>query len=155
MNGNAWDTEFNPIAKYVDKMAEVPGNRYFKANVYHMKTDNFGQKLYNEMYDIYHSSDPGLKHFRWVVRTNSYDHVFPTDTFNNIGIIRYPTATHAKDFLFAFSGIREYYTITGSTNLKLDEYASKANASVVIKEYTLDHPVYDVYKDIYNYEYQN
>lgn len=58
-------------------------------------------------------------------------------------------------FLSSFDGISEYYTITGSTNLKLDEHVSKANVSVVVKEYTTAHPVYNEYKDIYNYEYQN
>lgn len=153
-NGNAWDTQFNPVAKYVSQMATVSGDRYFKANVYHMKTDNFGQALYNRLNDIYQSSSPGLKHFRWVVGTNSYDHIFPTNKFNDIGIIKYPKSTHTKDILFAFSGESEYYTITGSANLKLDEHASKANASIVVKEYTTDHPVYNAYKDIYNYQYQ-
>lgn len=154
-NGNAWDVEFNPIAKYVDQMASTPGDRYFKANVYHLKTDNFGKKLYDELYAMYHDASPGLKHFRWVVNVNSYNHVFPTNQFNDIGIIKYPKATHAKDYLFAFSGISEYYTITGSTNLKLDEHVSKANVSVVIKEFTTAHPVYNEYKEIYNYQYQN
>ncbi len=152
-NGNAWDTNFNPIAKYVNRMSTVSGDRYFKANVYHLKTDNFGKKLYTEMNNIYSSQTPGLKHFRWVVNTNSYDHVFSTNNFNNIGIIKYPKPTHAKDVLFAFSGVSEYYTVTGSTNLKLDEHVSKANASIVIKEFTTDHPVYNAYKDIYNYQY--
>lgn len=152
-NGNAWDTTFNPVAKYVAQMAVLPGDRYFKANVYHLKTDNFGKQLYNELYNIYHSASPGLKHFRWVVKTNSYEHIFPLSNFNNIGIITEPAATHSKDYLFAFSAVSRYYTITGSTNLKLDEYTSKANSSVVIKENTTAHPVYNAFKDIYNYEY--
>lgn len=154
-NGNAWDPDFNAVAKYVDQMDSTSGNRYFKANVYHLKTDNFGEKLYSELEDIYNAPGSDVRHFRWVVRTNSYDHVFATSNFNNIGIIKYPSDTHAKDYLFALSGISEYYTITGSTNLKLDEYVSKANASVVVKEYDTSHPVYNAYKDIYNYQYQN
>lgn len=152
-NGNAWDINFNPVAKYVTQMASLTGDRYFKANVYHLKTDNFGKKLYNELSAIYNSSSPGLKHFRWVVRTNSYESVFPLSNFNNIGIITQPAATHAKDILFAFSGSSAYYTITGSTNLKLDEHVSKANSSIVVKEFTTVHPVYNAYKDIYNYQY--
>lgn len=152
-NGNAWDTVFNPVAKYVNQMASVPGDRYFKANVYHLKTDNFGKKLYNELNNIYQSSSPGLKHFRFVVNTNSYEPIFPLGNFANIGIIRTPKPTHAKDYTFAFSGLSEYYTVTGSANLKLDEYASKANASIVVKEYTTAHPVYSAYKDIYEYQY--
>ncbi len=152
-NGNAWDTTFNPIAKYVSRMASVSGDRYFKANVYHLKTDNFGRKLYNELYNIYNSGVPGLKHFRFVIKENSYENVFPLSNFNNIGIITEPAATHAKDVLFAFSGVTSYYSITGSTNLKLDAHCSKANASVVVKEYTTAHPVYNAFKTIYEYQY--
>lgn len=154
-NGNAWDPSFNPVAKYVDKMASAPGDRYFKANVYHLKTDNFGHKLYDELAGIYSSPSPGLKHFRLVVKTNSYDDVFATSNFNNIGIVKFPRLTHAKDYLFALSGLSEYYTVTGSTNLKLDEFASKANASVVVKEFTTDHPVYNAYKAVYEYQYED
>ncbi|OMF21643.1 hypothetical protein BK133_28015 [Paenibacillus sp. FSL H8-0548] len=154
-NGNAWNTTFNPIAKYVNRMASLTGDRYFKANVYHLKMDNFGQKLYNEMSNIYNSSSPGLKHFRWVANLNSYEHLTPASVFNNIGIIKYPKLTHAKDYLFAFNNASEYYTITGSTNLKLDEFVSKANASITVKEFTSDHPVYNEYKEIYNYQYTN
>ena len=73
--------------------------------------------------------------------------------FNNVGIMRYVKPTHAKNLMFAFSGISAYYTLTGSTNLKLDENTSKANSTIVVKEYTTDHPVYNTYKDIYEYQF--
>lgn len=104
-NGNAWDTSFNPVAKYVDEMASVPGNRYIKVNMYHLKTDNFGKKFYEKLEDIYNSESSGLKHFRFVVNTNSYNSIFPLSNFNNIGIIKSSAATHSKDVLFAFSGL--------------------------------------------------
>jgi len=152
-NGNAWDPAYNPIAKYVEQMADATGDRYFKANVYHLKTDNFGHKLYDRLKEIYDSSTPGLKHFRFVVKTNSYETQFPISNFNNIGIAKYKRLTHAKDYLFALSGESKYFTVTGSANLKLDEYASKANNSVVIKETDPAHPVYSAYKEIYEYQY--
>lgn len=152
-NSDGWDPQFNPVAKHVEEMAGVSGNRYFKANVYHLKTDSFGQRLYYEMRAIYDSSSSGEKHFRWVVRKNSNEANFSLNRFNEIGIIKHPRLTHAKNVQFALSGVTRYYVVTGSTNLKQDAYVSKANASVVIKEYTTAHPVYNEYKLIYQYEY--
>ena len=152
-HGDAWDMEFNPVAKFISKMATVPGDRYLKANVYHIKMDNFGEKLYSELQSIYQSPLSGLKHFRFLAKTNSYESSRPLEVFNNIGIIHQPKNTHSKDMLFAFSGISTYYTMTGSTNLKLDEYTSKANSSIVVKEYTTAHPVYNAFKEIFNYQF--
>lgn len=153
VQGNAWDTSYNPVAKFVSQMATVPGDRYLKANMYHLKMDKFGSKFYQELQNIYLSPAAGLKHFRLMVKTNSYETTRPLSIFNNVGIIHYPKNTHCKDVTFAFSGISTYYTVTGSTNLKLDDYASKANSSMVVKEYTTDHPVYSAYKDIFNYQF--
>ena len=152
-NGNAWDVNFNPIAKYVEMMAATSGNRYFKTNTYHLKMDNFGKKLYDRLYQIYNAGDGGLKHYRLVVNTNSYEHVYPLSLFNNIGIIKEPKLTHAKDTTFALSSLSQYYSVTGSANLKLDAHFSKANNNIVVKEYTTEHPVYNAYKSIYEYQY--
>ena len=43
-------------------------------------------------------------------------------------------------------GARKYVVISGSTNLKRDGNANKANASVVILENESDHTIFDVYK---------
>ena len=61
--------------------------------------------------------------------------------------------THSKDMIFAFSQHSRYASITGSTNFKLDAITSKANHSLVIKEFTTAHPVYNVFKDIFEYQY--
>jgi hypothetical protein len=153
VQGNAWDTMFNPVAKYVSQMATVSGDRYIKVNMYHLKMDNFGKKFYNELENIYQSSSPGLKHFRFLAKENSYQATRPLSVFNSVGIMRYVKPTHAKNLTFAFSGISTYYTLTGSTNLKLDDNASKANSTIVVKEYTTDHPVYNAYKDIFEYQF--
>ncbi len=57
--------------------------------------------------------------------------------------------THCKDVLFSFmkDGSRKYVVITGSTNLKRDGNANKANASVAILENNTDHAVFDTYKN--------
>lgn len=153
-SGNAWDTQFNPVAKYVSEMANTPGNRYLKVSVYHLKTDAFGQKLHTELGGMYQSPALGspFTDFRFVVYTNSDEDVFPLSTFSNIGIMNYPKPTHAKNIQFALSGIDTYYTVTGSTNLKQDEYVSKANSSIVIKEYTTAHPIYSAFKEIFEYQ---
>jgi len=152
-NSDAWDTTFNPIAKYVDMMASTSGSRYLKFNVYHLKMDNFGQRLYDELYDIYNDSSSGTKHFRLVAKTNSLESTRPLSVFNNIGAITEPAATHCKNYTFAFSGLSEYYSITGSANLKLDAFTSKANALVEIKETTTAHPIYSIFKTIYELQY--
>lgn len=153
VQGDGWDTSFNPVAKYVSQMASVPGDRYLKVNMYHLKMDNFGKRFYKELEQIYLSPAAGLKHFRMLAKENSYQDTRPLEVFNNIGIMRYLKPTHAKNLTFAFSGISTYYTLTGSTNLKLDDNASKANTTLVVKEYTTAHPVYNAYKDIFEYQF--
>ena len=153
VQGNAWDPAFNPVARYVSQMATVGGDRYLKVNMYHLKMDNYGKKFYNELQSIYQSPGSGLRHFRFLAKENSYQSTRPLSVFNSIGIMRYIKPTHAKNITFAFSGISTYYTLTGSTNLKLDENASKANSTIVVKEYTTDHPVYNAYKDIFEYQF--
>ncbi|GIG70030.1 hypothetical protein Pen01_63250 [Phytomonospora endophytica] len=155
---DAWNTTFNPIAKYVDQMAKVSGDRYLKVNMYHLKTDDFGERLYQELKKIYDSPDTALKHFRFIVKTNTgNEELSLQSTYGEIGKLKYYEAdhgvkkTHTKNTMFAFSGPHEYYSITGSTNLKYDENTSKANSSLVIKEFTTDHPVYNEYKKIYEY----
>lgn len=61
--------------------------------------------------------------------------------------------THSKDMIFAFSQHSRYASITGSTNFKLDAVTSKANHSLVIKEFTTAHPVYNEFKKIFEYQY--
>ncbi len=153
VQGNAWDVNFNPVAKYTSQMATQTGNRYLKVNVYHFKMDNFGTTFYNELANIYNSNSSGTKHFRFVVKENTYESTFSLTNLNNIGIVKFPKPTHAKDITFAFSNIGSYYTLTGSTNLKLDDNLSKANSTIVVKEFTSEHPIYNAYKDIYNYQY--
>lgn len=153
VQGNAWDVNFNPVAKYVSQMAVTSGDRYLKVNMYHQKMDNFGKKLFSELQSIYTSNTSGLKHFRFMAKENSYQTTRPLSIFNNIGIMKFEKPTHAKNLTFAFSGISTYYTLTGSTNLKLDENASKANSTLVVKEYTTAHPVYNAYKDIFEFQF--
>ena len=43
-------------------------------------------------------------------------------------------------------GSRKYVVISGSTNLKRDGNANKANASVAILENEKDHSIFDAYK---------
>lgn len=156
---DAWNTTFNPIAKYVDQMGTLDGARYLKVNVYHLKTDAFGRRLYEKLAAIYDPANPDLTHFRFVVQTNTGNSDWPLqghyDTIGKLWYAEDPDTvvkeTHTKNTTFAFSGAREYYSITGSTNLKADENNSKANTSLVIKEFTTDHRVYDEYKRIFEY----
>ncbi len=154
-NGNAWDVDFNPIAKYVEMMANTSGNRYFKTNTYHLKMDNFGKKLYDRLEEIYKNDDGWKRQFRFVINTNSYRNNYPLSMFKDIGKIKEPALTHAKDTTFALSGLVQYFSVTGSTNLKLDANCSKANHTTVIKEYTTKHPVYNAFKEIYQYQYKD
>lgn len=156
---DAWNTAFNPIAKYVDQMGTLDGARYLKVNVYHLKTDAFGQRLYEKLAAIYDPANPDLTHFRFVVQTNTGNGDWPLQgNYDRIGKLWYaedPTTvvkeTHTKNTTFAFSETQQYYSITGSANLKSDENLSKANSSLVIKEFTTDHPVYNEYKKIFEY----
>jgi hypothetical protein len=160
--GDAWNPAYNPVANYVSMMGNTNGDRYLKVNAYHLKTDAFGQKLYSELLRIKNATDTtGSRDFKFVVNVNSNEPPplgdveggISVNEFNDVGVMHFDKPTHGKNYMFAFSGVQNYFTITGSANLKKDEYESKANTSVVFKEYTTAHPIYNAFKEIFEYQY--
>ena len=139
---NAWDAEFNPLVKYVNKLIES-SNGYLKINVYHLKTDAFGDKLI----DILNDANLDNLNIKSVFKKNSAGDgkaVFPKYNGQNFG-----ASTHAKNYMFALSDIRQYYSMIGSANAKADAFNSKANNILVFCERPAKgraHPVYDVFK---------
>ena len=147
-NDDAWDPNFNPIAKYTEILADAPGERLYHSNVYHMKTDNFVRAFFDRMEALYRTA-PSRTHLHWRVRTNTYQDHFSIDRFNAIGEATYRHATHTKDTLIGLPDQGIYYTLTGSANMKLDEHVSKANATLVIKETGRAPDVYSFMCDVF------
>ncbi|MBO7429400.1 MAG: hypothetical protein J6U56_00075 [Spirochaetia bacterium] len=97
---------------------------------------------------------------KWVIETSTSPHRFSGDGgfLKGLSIISGNKAlyykadhkykTHCKDVLFSYikDGAPKYVVITGSTNLKRDDNANKANASVAILESKDDHALFDAFK---------
>ena len=97
---------------------------------------------------------------KWIIETSTSPHRFSNDTGFRKGMdlisgnkalyykADHKYLTHCKDVLISYvkDGNRKYITISGSTNLKRDGNANKANASVAILEDKTDHSIFDTYK---------
>ncbi len=140
---NAWDTTFNPLAKYVEAL-NTDGNRYFKMNVYHFKSDPFGLCLKDQLQTLHDGGSVNIKSAFNKNSLESGDNNFPE--FD--GQV-YPAATHAKCYMFAMSETGHYYCIIGSSNAKADAFNSKANNLLVFRELAGDgsHVLYDFFKE--------
>ena len=97
---------------------------------------------------------------KWIIETSTSPHRFQGESgfLKGLELISKGKAlyykadhkykTHCKDVLLSYNkdGVHKYVVITGSTNLKRDGNANKANASVVILEDKTDHSIFDTYK---------
>lgn len=97
---------------------------------------------------------------KWVIETSTTPHRFSNNSGFRSGMdmisnnqALYHKAdkiykTHCKDVIMSYTkdGLEKYVTITGSTNLKRDGNAQKANASVAVIEDGTDHSIFDAYK---------
>ena len=97
---------------------------------------------------------------KWIIETSTSPHRFTNDTGFRKGMelisggkalyykADHKYQSHCKDVLISYikDGSQKYVTISGSTNLKRDGNANKANASVVILENEKDHSIFDAYK---------
>ena len=97
---------------------------------------------------------------KWIIETSTTPHRFSDGTGFRKGMdlisgnkalyfkADHKYQSHCKDVLFSYmkDGSRKYVTISGSTNLKRDGNANKANASIAILENEKDHSIFDAYK---------
>ena len=97
---------------------------------------------------------------KWIIETSTSPHRFSNDTGFRKGMelisdgkalyykADHKYLSHCKDVLLSYmkDGVRKYVVISGSTNLKRDGNANKANASVVILENEGEHSIFDTYK---------
>ena len=97
---------------------------------------------------------------KWIIETSTSPHRFSgemgfrkgLDIISGNKALYYKAdhryKTHCKDVLLSYmkGGERKYVVISGSTNLKRDGNANKANASIVMLEDEADHTIFDAYK---------
>lgn len=139
---DAWDVDFNPVAARTnDLQNSVAGMRSVKIDMYHWKYDTFGERLVEEL-----RGAPTPRSIEAVVNVDSRAGL--VGAFTGVGDLEFGAQTHAKNFLYAFTGVAapEYFTITGSTNAKWDAYCSKSNNQLQIREAAAAHSVYDWHK---------
>ena len=112
--------------------------------MYHLKTDTFGLRLYNELKMINN------------INIESAIHKDSKNGAKNLFIqfdeLYWAAPTHAKNYTISenIPGSKVYYSITGSTNAKWDAYCSKSNNQLVIKEID-NHYIHDIFVENFNY----
>lgn len=140
---SSWDTIYNPVAKVVNEIGDDGYERELTINMYHLKTDTFGLRLYNELKTI------GNINIKSAIHLDSRNGA--RDLFSKLGELYWAAPTHTKNYTVCVNthDSRIYYSITGSTNAKWDAYCSKSNNQLVIKE--TDNPyIHDAFVDIFN-----
>lgn len=145
---SSWDILNNPVAKIINNMKDRVHEKEININMYHLKSDEFGLRLYNELKRIDNITVKSAIH--------RDSHNLSQTLFNDLGDLTWNAPTHAKNY-----SIKErlpdgnvYYTISGSTNGKWDAYYSKGNNQLLIQE-TADSYIHDVFVDIFNSAFTN
>lgn len=154
---NFWMPDYNPVAKLTDSLIRRPDQvKYVKINMYRLDYDDFGKQLYKKLKLVKESTNVKIAFKRDKMKEGGEPENSKVyfDSLDND--LKFKARTHAKNYLFAFSsgGPREYFTITGSTNAKVNAYCSKANNQLVIKETSSDHPVYSEFKKVFEDAYR-
>ena len=140
---SSWDTLYNPVAKIVNGIIDDEYESKLTINMYHLKTDTFGLRLYHELKTVKNID------IKSAIHTDSRNQA--RNLFSELGELHWAAPTHAKNYTI-YKNTPEskvYYSITGSTNAKWDAYCSKSNNQLVIKE--VDNPyIYDIFVEIFN-----
>ena len=141
---SSWDTIYNPVAKLVNRIKNHEYETELRINMYHLKTDAFGLRLYNELKTINNINIESAIH------KDSRNGA--QNLFNELGNLYWAAPTHAKNYIISENkpGSIVYYSITGSTNAKWDAYSSKSNNQLVIKEID-NHYIHDIFLENFNY----
>ena len=141
---SSWDTIYNPVAKLINGIKNREYESNLKINMYHLKTDTFGLRLYNELKMINNINIESAIH------KDSKNGA--KNLFIQFGELYWAAPTHAKNYTISenIPGSKVYYSITGSTNAKWDAYCSKSNNQLVIKEID-NHYIHDIFVENFNY----
>ena len=141
---SSWDTIYNPVAKIVNEIKIDGSECALTINMYHLKTDTFGQRLYNELRTINNID------IKSAIHRDSRNGA--RALYSELGDLYWAAPTHTKNYTVRTNtqAGNIYYSITGSTNAKWDAYCSKSNNQLVIKE--IDNPyIHDAFVEIFNY----
>ncbi len=156
-SSDAWSLTHNPVAMLVERLDEhSEQNRYLKINMYHLKSDRFGNELHASIKEAFDRSTVYHLDIKAAIRKDSAGATFAN--FSEWGL-EWMAPTHAKNYNFAFTAEQEFFVITGSTNAKWDAYCSKANTQLLIREHDVIengevlHPIYDRFREIFLYAY--
>lgn len=145
----------SPVTPAINKLKETSGLRHLKISSYWVgntvSRDKFAMKLRTKLRALYDNRAKPM-HIRSAVYAPKClnEEECAIDQFDgrkrwSVGGV--DARTHEKNLMFAFGAAREFYSITGSTNLAGSEFLYKANNQLVIRETTVEHPIYLRLKD--------
>eukprot|EP00744_Colponema_vietnamica_P006817 GILI01009880.1.p1 GENE.GILI01009880.1~~GILI01009880.1.p1 ORF type:complete len:314 (+),score=120.37 GILI01009880.1:138-1079(+) len=141
------DTSRNVLFHLIDQVeAGESQNARLSVNMAFFKKDVFGEALVSKLTAAKEKAASCGKNFTIVSSIMEEGELGPFPDFD--GKLA-QACTHSKDYTFAFLDLQEFYSITGSTNCKENDYAKKANTMLVVREVGESHPVYDVFEAIH------
>ncbi len=146
---DAYDVEFNPYAKYIEKLNETTGQIKCYINNYHFSKNVMSLKICERLSDAFTNNKSKGNDFGCIIKLSLVPADKEYQILKKIGYLSTEKQTHSKDAMFYFGETDEYIVVTGSINLELGELCAKSNTGIVFKEKGDSHEIYDCFYKTY------
>lgn len=147
---DAWNIDDNPVAKYMERLANCKGEFALYINMYSFSEHSYTERVVECIERAFANNPDTNNIFSLTVNDGLGGRDDIALTLSQYGEIRFDIKTHAKDYIFYFGDTNEYVVITGSANLCEGEALWKSNQTAVFKEYGDVHPIFDTFVEYYN-----
>lgn len=135
---DAWETEYNPICKYIDKVQSSDDYVEFAWNAFGYGNGNIGETMSQKLEDAY-CNRPNVNN-KFSVRVTGFD----TDAIQKLKLgteigyrsIKSNSDIHSKDLIMSYSenGVRHNVCLMTSCNFYLIAFSYRTNSMLVINE---------------------
>lgn len=153
---DVWDTRYNPICKYVDKLQNSDGYVEFFWNVFGYGKCNVGETMARKLTDAFCSNPNPLNKIEIKADNFSVDEIKKLKVGSEIGFLSIGSNSgiHSKDIIMSYSenGVRHNVSLLSSCNYYPVAYYYRTNSMLVINEIDGDTPgFYEIFADRFSY----
>ncbi len=153
---DAWEPEFNPISKYVDKLQTSDSYIEFIWNTYGYGACTLGDTMSRKLADVY-CSRPDPRNIFSIKATD-----FPCDEIKKLKVgseigylsVKSSSGIHSKDIIMSYSenGVRHNVSLLSSCNFYPAAYYYRTNSMLVINEIDTEEPgFYEIFANKFSY----
>jgi len=146
---DAYDEEYNPYAKYVEKLNETKGQIKCYMNMYSLDANVMTNKICKRLHSAFTTNTTETNDCGFIIKKTLKPGEQEYQWLKEIGFLSVGPKTHSKDTMFYFGDTDEHVVITGSANLGYSGWCSKSNYAIVFKEKGDSHEIYDAFYKIY------